>query len=150
VVSLASELSRQGREGKPAGTIFVIGEYETVRDYCKQLIINPFGGLDDHERSILDAGLSETIKEFSKIDGAYIIENSGKIRSGGTYLSVPPHHIRLQPGLGARHAAALGITLAAPVASVVLSESTGQIRIYWDGLEQDIFTPSEKNRFSPL
>lgn len=143
VISLASELSRQGREGKPAGTIFVVGDHEHIEDYCKQLIINPFGGLQEHERSILDPGLSETIKEFSKIDGAYIIGNSGYIHSGGTYLSVPPNHIKLQPGLGARHAAALGITLVAPVASVVISESTGHIRVFWDGVEQDIFSPAE-------
>ncbi|MDC7241374.1 MAG: PTS sugar transporter subunit IIA [Spirochaetales bacterium] len=143
VISLASELSRQGREGKPAGTIFVVGEYEQMQDYCRQLIINPFGGLKEHERSILDPGLSETIKEFSKIDGAYIIGNSGYIHSGGTYLSVPPHRMKLQPGLGARHAAALGITLVAPVASVVISESTGHIRVFWDGVEQDIFSPDD-------
>lgn len=143
VIALASELSRQGREGKPAGTIFVVGDNEHIKDYCKQLIINPFGGLQEHERSILDPGLSETIKEFSKIDGAYIIGNSGYIHSGGTYLSVPPHQIKLQPGLGARHAAALGITLVAPVASVVISESTGHIRVFWDGVEQDIFSPAE-------
>ncbi len=142
VISLASDLSRQGREGKPVGTIFVVGEYATVRDYCKQLIINPFSGLDEHERSILDAGLSETIKEFSKIDGGYIVDNAGKIHSGGTYLSIPPHSTQLQPGLGARHAAALGITLVAPVASVVVSESTGHIRVFWDGVEQDIFIPA--------
>ncbi len=142
-VSLASELSRQGREGKPAGTIFVVGEYDSVKVYCRQLIINPFGGLDDHERSILDPSLSETIKEFSKIDGAYIIDNSGRILSGGTYLSIPPHPMKLEPGLGARHAAALGITMVAPVASVVISESTGHIRVFWDGAEQDMFTPSE-------
>lgn len=143
VIALASELSRQGREGKPAGTIFVVGDNDSIKDYCKQLIINPFGGLQEHERSILDPGLSETIKEFSKIDGAYIIGNSGYIHSGGTYLSVPPHQIKLQPGLGARHAAALGITLVAPVASVVISESTGHIRVFWDGVEQDIFSPAD-------
>lgn len=142
-VSLASELSRQGREGKPAGTIFVVGEYGSLKDYCRQLIINPFGGLEDHERSILDPSLSETIKEFSKIDGAYIVDNSGKVISGGTYLSIPPHRMDLEPGLGARHAAALGITMVAPVASVVISESTGHIRVFWDGAEQDVFIPSE-------
>ena len=142
-VFLASELSRQGREGKPAGTIFVVGEYDTLVPYCRQLIINPFGGLGDHERSILDPSLSETIKEFSKIDGAYIVDNSGKIMSGGTYLSIPPHKKELEPGLGARHAAALGITMVAPVASVVISESTGHIRVFWDGAEQDIFVPSD-------
>ena len=142
VISLASELASQGREGKPVGTIFVVGDYDAVKDYCKQLIINPFGGLDEHECSILDSGLSETIKEFSKIDGAYIIDNSGKIHSSGTYLSIPPHSTQLHPGLGARHAAALGVTLVAPVVSVVISESTGDIRVFWDGIEQDTFTPT--------
>lgn len=137
VIYLASELSRQGREGKAVGTIFVVGEYEKVEPFCKQLIINPFGGLKEQNRSILDPSLSETIKEFSKIDGAFIIGNDGQIHSAGTYLSIPPGGGELPSGLGARHAAARGITIAAPVASAVISESTGSIRIFWDGIEQD-------------
>jgi len=137
VIYLASELSRQGREGKPVGTIFVVGEYEKVEPFCKQLIINPFGGMPARNRSILDPSLSETIKEFSKIDGAFIIGNDGQIHSAGTYLSPPPDQGDLPSGLGARHAAARGITLAAPVVSAVISESTGSIRIFWDGTEQD-------------
>ncbi len=140
VIYLASELARQGREGKPVGTIFVVGEYRKVEPYCKQLIINPFGGMSHRNRSILDPSLSETIKEFSKIDGAFIIGNDGQIHSVGTYLSVPPNTAALPPGLGARHAAARGITLVAPVVSVVISESTGTIRIFWDGKEQDKYS----------
>ena len=137
VIYLAIELSRQGREGKPVGTIFVVGEYEKVKPYCKQLIINPFGGLPEQNRSILDPSLSETIKEYSKIDGAFIIGNDGQIHSAGTYLSIPPDRLELPSGLGARHAAARGITLVAPVVTAVISESTGIIRIFWDGVEQD-------------
>ena len=140
VIYLASELARQGREGKPVGTIFVVGEYEKVETYCKQLIINPFGGMSSRNRSILDPSLTETVKEFSKIDGAFIIGNDGQIHSLGTYLSVPPNMADLPPGLGARHAAARGITLAAPVVSVVISESTGCIRVFWDGMEQDKYS----------
>ena len=140
VIYLAVELARQGREGKPVGTIFVVGEYEKVKPYCKQLIINPFGGLPDKNRSILDPSLSETIKEYSKIDGAFIIGNDGQIHSAGTYLSIPPDQTELPSGLGARHAAARGITLVAPVVTAVISESTGSIRIFWDGIEQDKYS----------
>jgi len=143
VIFLATELARQGREGKPVGTIFVVGEYEGLKEFCKQLIINPFNGLHAHEKSILDPSLSETIKEFSKIDGAFIIGNDGIIHSAGTYLSIPPNTVELQPGLGARHAAAVGITLVAPVVSVVISESTGNIRVFWNGTEQDIYRSTD-------
>ena len=143
VIYLASELAGQGREGKPVGTIFVLGDYEKVNSYCKQLIINPFGSLDKQSRSILDPSLSETIKEYSKIDGAFIIGNDGLIHSAGTYLSIPPNKEELTPGLGARHAAAMGITLVAPVVSVVISESTGNIRVFWNGVEQDKYISSD-------
>jgi DNA integrity scanning protein DisA with diadenylate cyclase activity len=143
VIYLALELARQGREGKPVGTIFVLGDYDKVKPYCKQLIINPFGGLDKQSRSILDPTLSETIKEYSKIDGAFIIGNDGLIHSAGTYLSISPNKVELASGLGARHAAAMGITLVAPVVSAVISESTGNIRVFWNGVEQDKYISSD-------
>jgi len=142
LIYLALELARQGREGKSVGTLFVLGNYDKVKPYCKQLIINPFGGLDRQSRSVLDPSLSETIKEYSKIDGAFIIDNDGLIHSAGTYLSIPPNKGELPSGLGARHAAAMGITLVAPVVSVVISESTKNIRIFWSGAEQDIYISS--------
>jgi DNA integrity scanning protein DisA with diadenylate cyclase activity len=139
VIFLALELAREGREGKPVGTLFVLGDFDKIKPYCKQLIINPFGGLDEQSRSILDPSLSETIKEYAKIDGAFIIGSDGLIHSAGTYLSIPPNKVELASGLGARHAAAMGITLVAPVVSVVISESTKNIRVYWHGTEQDIY-----------
>ena len=117
----------------------VLGDYDKMKPYCKQLIINPFGGLDGHSRSILDPSLSETVKEYAKIDGAFIIGNDRLIQSAGTYLSIPPNKVELTSGLGARHAAAMGITLVAPVVSVVISESTKNIRVYWHGTEQDVY-----------
>ena len=139
VIFLALELAREGREGKPVGTLFVLGDYDKMKPYCKQLIINPFCGLDGQSRSILDPSLSETVKEYAKIDGAFIIGNDGLIHSAGTYLSIPPNRVELTSGLGARHAAAMGITLVAPVVSVVISESTKNIRVYWHGAEQDVY-----------
>ena len=52
-----------------------------------QLVINPFHGYPEAERNVLDPRLEETIKEFSAIDGAFIIRGDGVILSAGRYLA---------------------------------------------------------------
>ena len=42
VLHLSLELAEKGREGKPIGTIFVVGDTEKVLPLTKQMIINPF------------------------------------------------------------------------------------------------------------
>jgi len=133
VLYLAAELGAQGREGKPVGTIFVVGDDEHLSRYTQQMILNPFAGHRDTDRNILDPSLSETIKEFAKIDGAFIIRGDGVILSVGTHLAGQPDSAEMEGGLGARHAAALGITAAADVLAVCLSESTGTITLYHKG-----------------
>jgi DNA integrity scanning protein DisA with diadenylate cyclase activity len=73
VIGLAQEIAVEGREGKPVGTIFVLGDTNSVNASVRQLIINPFRGYSEAERNILDPGLVETIKEFASIDGAFVI-----------------------------------------------------------------------------
>ncbi|HBA27099.1 MAG TPA: hypothetical protein DCY98_06890, partial [Nitrospinae bacterium] len=72
VLNLSLELASQGREGKPVGTIFVIGDHEKVLQLSRQMIINPFQGYPEEERNIMDPALRETIKEFSAVDGAFV------------------------------------------------------------------------------
>ncbi|HOV38694.1 MAG TPA: diadenylate cyclase [Spirochaetales bacterium] len=133
VIEIAGELAEEGREGKPSGTIFVLGDYEQVRHYCQQMIINPFAGYPEAERNVIDPSLKETLKELSKIDGAFIIRGDGVIVSAGTYLRtrVPP--AELPSGLGARHTAAAAITVVSKAVAVVLSESTRKISIFKSG-----------------
>ncbi len=50
VLSLASEISSEGREGRPIGTIFVIGDPEELAPYCQRLVINPFRGYPEEGR----------------------------------------------------------------------------------------------------
>ncbi|MBI5444287.1 MAG: PTS sugar transporter subunit IIA, partial [Deltaproteobacteria bacterium] len=54
VIQLASDLAREGREGRPVGTAFIVGDYEHVRGLTSQLVINPFLGYRDEEKNILD------------------------------------------------------------------------------------------------
>lgn len=46
VVTLALEIAREGREGRKIGTLFVIGDSESVLEHSKPLIYDP--ELDDH------------------------------------------------------------------------------------------------------
>src|SRR5438270_12305356 len=73
LLSLASELGLEGREGRPVGTVFVLGDSDRVLAQSRQLVINPFHGYPEEDRNCLDRRLEETIKEFSAIDGAFVI-----------------------------------------------------------------------------
>ncbi len=131
-LQLATELAEEGREGKPVGALFVVGDYDRVTAHTQQMVINPFKGYDDTERNILDPGLAETVKEFAHIDGAFIIHGNGVIASAGTYLRAD-HPSNLPSGLGARHAAAAGITAVSKATAIVVSESTRAISLFRGG-----------------
>lgn len=133
VLQLAGEIAREGREGKPVGTLFVVGDHEHVAAYTRQLIINPFNRYDEQHRNIIDPGLEETVKEFAKIDGAFVIREDGVILSCGTYIAGVPKESELQSGLGARHAAALTISTLTSAFAVAISESTRKISVFHGG-----------------
>ncbi|MFU8780719.1 MAG: PTS sugar transporter subunit IIA [Kiritimatiellia bacterium] len=131
-LQLATELAAEGREGKPVGALFVVGDYDRVATHTQQMVINPFKGYDDSEKNILDPGLAETVKEFAHIDGAFIIRADGVIASAGTYLRVD-HPSNLPSGLGARHAAAAGITAITKATAIAISESTRSVSLFRGG-----------------
>lgn len=133
VLRIATDLSREGREGSHVGTIFVIGDYERVRESCRQMVINPFRGYQDEERNILDPSLEETVKEFSTIDGAFVLRGDGVLMSAGTFLKPDKSPVSLPPGLGSRHLAAAAITVRTGAISVAISQSTGAVRLFKAG-----------------
>jgi DNA integrity scanning protein DisA with diadenylate cyclase activity len=133
VIKIAGELAEEGREGKPVGTIFVLGDTENVLRNCQQMVANPFKGYRENERNILDPSLEETIKEFAKIDGAFIVKGDGAIEAAGVYIGTESRNGTLPPGLGARHAAASSITAVTKAIAVVLSESTKRVSVFKSG-----------------
>jgi len=133
VLQLATELASEGREGKPVGTLFVTGDNDRVAQHCQQMVINPFKGYTENETNILDPSLAETVKEFSHIDGAFIIRGDGVIVSAGTYLRADHPGEGLPSGLGARHAAAAAITALTAAVAVAVSESTRRVSIFRAG-----------------
>jgi DNA integrity scanning protein DisA with diadenylate cyclase activity/mannitol/fructose-specific phosphotransferase system IIA component (Ntr-type) len=133
ILHIAAALAREGREGSPVGAIFVLGDYDNIRRRCQQLVMNPFRGYPENERNILDPSLEETIKEFSRIDGAFLIRGDGVIMSAGSHIQTENASESLESGLGARHAAALAITVATRALSIVISESTRRISLFKQG-----------------
>jgi len=132
-LNLAIELGSKGREGKPVGTIFVLGDEERVMQLSKQMIINPFTGYTAAERNILGPGLKETIREFSALDGAFVIGADGTVVTASRYLGATADGTEVSRGLGSRHLAAAGITALTHAVAIVISESTGDVRIFKNG-----------------
>ncbi len=137
VERLARDIAREGREGKPIGCFFVIADPSEIDALTHQLIVNPFQGYPPEERNVLDPALEETIKEFSKIDGAFIIAGDGTIVSAGTYVAVTPESLDHHSGEGTRHASARAITAVADTVAIAVSESTGRVSVYVGGLQVD-------------
>ncbi len=133
VIEIAEEIREEGREGKKIGTLFVIGDPNELALYTKQLILNPFKGYLPEERNILKEELKETIKEFAQLDGAFIIGKDGTVHSAGTYIDVNVDGIRRYPGWGTKHLAAAAITAKTDSVAVLLSESGGKIKVFYEG-----------------
>jgi DNA integrity scanning protein DisA with diadenylate cyclase activity len=134
LLTLASELGLEGREGRTVGTIFVVGDSNRVLSQSHQLVINPFHGYPENERNVLDPRLEETIKEFSALDGAFVVRGDGVLLSAGRYLA--PHsrlEQNLPQGLGTRHEAAAAITMTTDAIALCVSQSTGTISIFKQG-----------------
>ena len=96
------------------------------------MVINPFHGYPEEQRNILDPALRETVKEFSAIDGAFVIRGDGIIEAAGRHLNAAGD-IELPAGLGTRHMAAAGISEVSEATSFVISESTGTVSVFKDG-----------------
>lgn len=141
LLTLSIELATEGKEGKPLGTIFVLGDHEKVVELSSQMVFNPFANVPEGERNILDPRLKETIREFASIDGAFIIRDDGVILAAGRHLKASAEDADLPQGLGAKHRAAAGITSLTNALAIVISESTGDVRIFSNG---KIFMEIEK------
>lgn len=133
LLEIALHFAREGREGSPIGTIFVLGHRNALSPYLRQLILNPLQGHAQAARSIHNPAFLETLRELAAMDGAFVINHRGVADSAGTYLSAPLGHGRLSPGLGARHAAALAITTVTNATAVVISASSGTVSVYDSG-----------------
>lgn len=147
VLRIVLELAHEGREGKPVGALFVVGDHREAEKCSLEGRINPFKGYTEKERNILDEAISDTVKEIAKLDGAFLIKGNGVIVSACTILRPAMAGEKLPQGLGARHAAAAAITASTKSIAITLSESTGDVRVWRRGA---MITEIEKSPHSLL
>jgi len=134
VLAVATELAVEGREGRPVGCLFVVGDTRRVEEYTKPLVLNPFYGYKEEDRNILNPFMDETIKEFSSIDGAFVIRGDGVVEAAGSLVQAPGNGFTLPSGLGSRHAAAAAISVSANCIAIAVSSSTGQVTLFRRGV----------------
>lgn len=133
LIQLALQIGQEGFEGHPIGTIITIGDHNTVLEKSRQMTINPFQGISESERNVLDPKIREAIKNFSVLDGAFVIREDGVVLAAGRYLSAADEAVKIPLGLGARHAAAAGITSTTKCVALVVSQTSGAVRLFKGG-----------------
>lgn len=134
VVDMAVDIGRDGREGKPVGTLFTVGNHRKVLELSSESVHDNFKGYSRKERSLRNPRVRESVKEIAKLDGAFIVSSDGIMQAAGRILAGPKDQtITLSKGLGARHWAAAAISKATNAIAIAVSESTGTVRIFQDG-----------------
>jgi len=130
VLELAIELGQKGQKGKPVGALFVVGDAGKVMNKSRPLSYNPFEKSHVH---VGDPIVNVMLKEFSRLDGAFVISDAGKIVSAYRYLEPSAEGVDIPKGLGARHMAGGAITRDTNAIAIVLSESDGLVRAFKGG-----------------
>ncbi|HLB71257.1 MAG TPA: diadenylate cyclase [Candidatus Methanoperedens sp.] len=134
VLNIALQIACQGREGKPFGTAFIIGDSNEVMRRSHPLVLNPFEG-QPNSSNVVSPESWETVKSFAQLDGVFVITGKGIIRAAGRYLDISAKDVAMEKGLGGRHNSAAAITRDTETIAVTVSSSGGTIRVFKDGLE---------------
>ena len=133
ILDLAVAIAREGREGRRIGTLFTIGDADTVLTHSRPLILDPLAGHAPHGTSIFDENVRGTLKELAQLDGAFVLSADGIVRAACRYLNVPVESVDLPMGLGSRHLAAASISKhLSPLVAIVVSESA-VVRVFHGG-----------------
>jgi len=133
VVDLAVEIGREGREGKPVGTLFVVGDTRKVLSSSHSAGFDPVRGYNRSERRLTDPRVREGIKEVAQLDGAFIVGPDATIEAAARYIDASAENVSVAKGLGARHWAAVAITRRTESVAVVVSETSGTVRLFQNG-----------------
>ena len=133
VVDLAVEIGREGREGHPVGTMFIVGDAKSVLKLSNASGFDPVKGYHRKERSLNDKRVREGIKEIAQMDGAFVISGDGTVEACSRVVNAAAKGITLSKGLGARHWAAAAISRATNAIAVSVSQSNGTVRVFQNG-----------------
>jgi diadenylate cyclase len=134
LIEVALRFASEGREGTSIGTVFLLGDIAELNAVARPLILNPCHGHPKKSRSIFDPEFVETMREFSALDGGFLIDRKGVVEAAGVYLDAPvTRKVKVQRGLGSRHLAAAAATAQSSSVAIVISESSGTVTVFSKG-----------------
>jgi diadenylate cyclase len=133
VVNLALRIGREGYEGRPLGTLIVVGDSTKVMEQSHPLTLNPFQGYSEAERNLFDAHVRDAVRTFAMLDGAFVVRDDGVVLAAGRHIRVGDDVPEVPLGMGARHVAAASISKQSNAIALAVSQSSGDVRIFQDG-----------------
>ncbi len=133
VVDLAVRIGRDGREGKPIGTMFVVGDHRKVSEESRPAGFDFVKGYTRKERNLSDFRVREGIKEIAQLDGMFIVASDGTVEASCRLVDTSPVEVTMTTGLGSRHFAGAAISKTTSSIAVVVSQSSGTVRIFQNG-----------------
>ncbi|HET6151045.1 MAG TPA: diadenylate cyclase [Polyangia bacterium] len=134
LIDLAISIGVEGWEGRPVGALFVVGDSNTVMEKSRQLTLNPFQGYSEDERNIMNPDVRHALHAFAVLDGAFIVREDGVVVAAGRYLNFDEEKdVDVPLGLGARHMAAAGISRDTEAIAIVVSQTSGSVRVFRRG-----------------
>jgi DNA integrity scanning protein DisA with diadenylate cyclase activity len=113
--------------------MFVVGDTRKVMSMSHVLGFDPVRGYSRKERNLRDRRVRESMKEIAKLDGAIVVDKDGTVIAAARYIDTPADGITLSKGLGSRHWAAAAVSKKTHAVAVVVSESTGVVRVFQNG-----------------
>ncbi len=134
LLELAVSIGVEGWEGRPVGALFVVGDSSTVMEKSRQLTLNPFQGYSEDEKNIMNPDVRHALHAFAVLDGAFIVREDGVVVAAGRYLNFDDEkELDVPLGLGARHMAAAGISRDSEAIAIVVSQTSGSVRVFRRG-----------------
>ena len=133
VVDLAVSIGREGREGKPVGTMFIVGDHRKVLEQSQAAGYDAVKGYPRKMRNLFDKNVRESIKEVAQLDGAFIVSADATVESASRIIDTNPVELTMSGGLGSRHYTGAAISKNTKAIAIVVSESSGTVRIFQNG-----------------
>jgi hypothetical protein len=133
LIDLAVTIGVEGWEGRPVGALFVVGDSNKVMENSRPLSLNPFQGYSEDERNMMNPEVRRALRAFTVLDGAFVLREDGVVNAAGRYLNFDEKDVRVPLGLGARHMAAAGISRQTEAVAIVVSQTSGTVRVFRHG-----------------
>lgn len=133
VIDLAVQIGREGREGKKVGTMFIVGDTRKVLQHCKDSGFDPLKGYSRKHRNLHDPRVREDIKEIAQMDGGFVVSPDAVVERSRQIIEVLHENLQLSKGLGSRHWAGAAISQRTKAIAIVVSQSSGTVRVFQNG-----------------